>query len=111
MDSSKRKPLITKQQMMANDEENKREIKNGKRPNVMITKTPVKNKSPSKQEEEEMTPEKSMAKNIKLDNNELPNTVKVRIDGTKSLVKCKTSTENYFEKMKSKTPASKRGNC
>ena len=87
MISSKRKPLITiKQQMVAKDEKNE-------------------------QRQEVATPSKSMVKTIKLNNNELPTSNIPRKDGTKSLTKFKTTTENYYEKMYSKTPACKRGNC
>ena len=107
MDSSKQKSLTIKQQMLTNNVDDKHS-------NVMfINKTTIKNsKWPNDQQQQKMTPchESSIAKNIKLDNNNLSNSnSKFRIDGTKSLTKFKSMTENYYDKMQSKTPACKKG--
>nr|XP_027201127.1 uncharacterized protein LOC113795138 [Dermatophagoides pteronyssinus] len=106
MDSSKQKSLTIKQQMLTNNVDDKHS-------NVMfINKTTIKNsKWPNDQQQQKMTPchESSIAKNIKLDNNDLSNSnSKFRIDGTKSLTKFKSMTENYYDKMQSKTPACKK---
>ena len=106
MDSSRQKSLTIKQQMLTNNDD--------KHSNVMIiNKTLIKNsKWPNDQQQQKMTPghESSIAKNIKLDNNDLSNSnSKFRMDGTKSLTKYKSMTENYYDKMQSKTPACKKG--